>query len=991
MAEDLLNATQTTDGQDSAALKKKVADQAADASVQTTEDPTRASLHYGEDHQLETAANDAPEAQSGAFDAQFAASSDPVEAQQNPQSESQSGTPSSSSQGSGAAQTGAMASPDAVAEMANEAEVAVASTAPGETSGPEASNADETPVDPQDRPSFADANSPPPPSEPTDAAQGAAEEDAAENAPPQQQSAAETTASPEQAQTSAEPQPNAGSQAESDQPEATNSAPSQISISASDIAENDEGAIVGQLDVTDLDPADTHSFTISDERFEVVDGAVKLKDGVALDHEQASSIALEITATDSQGNSITQSFEINVADQNEGPGAISLSNAAVAENAEGAIVGQINVSDVDLNDTHSFSLSDDRFEVVDGAVKLKDGASLDQDEGAVSLQVTATDSGGASVTQSFDISVAQMPDAALSTGFRAQYFDMDSSLSRIDQIDWTGAPTHEELVDDINYHNSTNSFWEGGSKDTFGAKITGNIEVTEAGSFNFHIGGDDGVVLFINGVEVIENDGLHSFRTRSGEIDLEPGTHVIEVRYFENYGHAGLKVEWEGPGIDGKELLTAPDTEDMQTVGGMPVMMTIDVGPTNHSDDAVQHMIEGLPEGTLIQAGDQVAEANEDGVVDVTGWDISMLSMTPPVAFVGEVEATFTTQVTLGDGQVVTSEMDMTVTVNEAQIPPHSVEVSSGFHASYYDVDHSLKKLDDIDWNDEPTHEEVVSEINYENGRGSFWEGGDTDTFGAKITGQITVEEGGSYDFFIGGDDGVILLINGVEVIDNDGLHGYRTRSGEIELEPGTHEIEVRYFENYGHAGLKLEWDGPDTDGREMVQADPDMSIAENGIMDIAISADASDTVTLTGLPADTIIVSGEDTTVADGGDVDISGWNLDMIEIMPPNDYAGEINAEVTVEGQTFNGQATEVTVPFTIKVGDEENWNQSQSSDDDMILASQDNANGNSDGWAAEEGGHGDDAGAADDDPMQEQVEMNQNAEQSSENYDTYERQDW
>mgnify|MGYP001795945002 CR=1 FL=1 len=112
------------------------------------------------------------------------------------------------------------------------------------------------------------------------------------------------------------------------------------------------------------------------------------------------------------------------------------------------------------------------------------------------------------------------------------------------------------------------------------------------------------------------------------------------MRYFENYGHAGLKVEWEGPGIDGKELLTAPDTDDMQTVGGMPVMMTIDVGPTNHPDDAVHLMIEGLPEGTLIQAGDQVAEANEDGVVDVTGWDISMLSMTPPVAFVGEVEAT---------------------------------------------------------------------------------------------------------------------------------------------------------------------------------------------------------------------------------------------------------------------------------------------------------------------------------------------------------------
>ncbi len=680
-------------------------------------------------------------------------------------------------------------------------------------------------------------------------------------------------------------------------------------------------------------------------------------------------------------------------DVNEAPTAVDLSNTAVAENEEGAVVGELSVTDLDANDTHSFDVSDDRFEVVDGTLKLKEGISLNHDEAAnLNIDVTATDSGGASFTQSFEIAVADMPEVSHDTGFHAKYFDVNHRLSDIDDIDWQVDPTHEELVSDVNYQNSSNSFWEGGSKDTFGVQITGNIEVEEGGTFNFHIGGDDGVILYVNGVEVIENDGLHSFRTRSGEIELEPGTHSIEVRYFENYGHAGLKLEWEGPGLDGRELVTAPTAEDLQTVSGMPLTLELDI---EEGIAGTTHVIEGLPPGSSVELGDQVMEVDASGMVDVTGMDVSLVQITPPMDFTGEVSASLSSTVTLDDGSAATQHYPLDFEVNPADLTPPTIDVQTGFKASYFDVDHSLRELDQIDWDGTPTHEEVVGEVNYTNSRDSFWEGGSNDTFGAKIAGEITVEEGGLYDFFVGGDDGVVLYINGEEVIDNDGLHGFRTRSGEIELEPGTHEIEVRYFENYGHAGLKLEWDGPDTDGRELVRADTELTTEANGAIDIGLdTVDLGDngSATISGLPADTILVSGEMTAVSDGSDLSLDGWNLDLLEVMPPPDFAGEINAEVTISVEGFNGAPLEASTSFQIIVeGDSAPQNGPDDPEHLMLIdqAGFDDANGA--GWL--ENSESDDTGDAggDDEIMQEAVATGPEAEQAQDVPETYERQDW
>lgn len=53
----------------------------------------------------------------------------------------------------------------------------------------------------------------------------------------------------------------------------------------------------------------------------------------------------------------------------------------------------------------------------------------------------------------------------------------------------------------------------------------------------------------------------------------------------------------------------------------------------------------------------------------------------------------------------------------------------------------------------------------------------------------------GEYEFRLTSDDGSIFMIDGQDVIDNDGLHGMSARIGRAKLEPGKHHFRLVYFQ----------------------------------------------------------------------------------------------------------------------------------------------------------------------------------------------------
>ncbi|WP_370158960.1 calcium-binding protein, partial [Limimaricola soesokkakensis] len=94
--------------------------------------------------------------------------------------------------------------------------------------------------------------------------------------------------------------------------------PTDIALSSNEVAENTTGAVVGQLSLVGLEDDDAYKFSVSDSRFQVVDGLLKLKAKTSLDFEEAHSIDLAITGTGSNGRSLTQDFQIAVQDVAEG-------------------------------------------------------------------------------------------------------------------------------------------------------------------------------------------------------------------------------------------------------------------------------------------------------------------------------------------------------------------------------------------------------------------------------------------------------------------------------------------------------------------------------------------------------------------------------------------------------------------------------------------------------------------------------------------------
>ena len=159
------------------------------------------------------------------------------------------------------------------------------------------------------------------------------------------------------------------------------------------------------------------SVAVDDDRFEVADGNLKLKDDMSLDFEGDDGGSVDVTITASgDGASATHTVAVTINDVNEGP-SLDAADGAVDEEADGATVGAVTASDPDAGDTHTFTVSDDRFEVADGMLKLKDGMSLDHEtEDSVMVTITVTDSGGLTASADVTVSVNDVNEAATVNG-----------------------------------------------------------------------------------------------------------------------------------------------------------------------------------------------------------------------------------------------------------------------------------------------------------------------------------------------------------------------------------------------------------------------------------------------------------------------------------------------------------------------------------------------------------------------------------------------
>ena len=88
------------------------------------------------------------------------------------------------------------------------------------------------------------------------------------------------------------------------------------------------------------------------------------------------------------------------------------------------------------------------------------------------------------------------------------------------------------------------------SDSNFAFAFTGDVTVPTTGTYTFYANSIDGSSLSIDGVRVVNNDGIHAAQTVSGSVALTAGLHAINVDYFDQTGPSLLQVSYSGPGVN---------------------------------------------------------------------------------------------------------------------------------------------------------------------------------------------------------------------------------------------------------------------------------------------------------------------------------------------------------------------------------------------------------------------------------------------------------
>ena len=112
----------------------------------------------------------------------------------------------------------------------------------------------------------------------------------------------------------------------------------------------------------------------------------------------------------------------------------------------------------------------------------------------------------------------------------------------------------------------------------FAYEFEGTLDAPKDGQYNFILASKDGSQLWIDGKEVIKNDGIHPTLVKQQKVKLTKGEHQVKVHYFQSEGATRLSMAWSGPGFAETYLSDVelnPDyfKTDKERFEGMPLVV----------------------------------------------------------------------------------------------------------------------------------------------------------------------------------------------------------------------------------------------------------------------------------------------------------------------------------------------------------------------------------------------------------------------------------
>ena len=134
------------------------------------------------------------------------------------------------------------------------------------------------------------------------------------------------------------------------------------------------------------------TYTASDNRFEVVNGNLRIKAGAEFVAGETSPFVVEVKGVDGSNNETSQSVSVDIA---------QIAEAREALTSPAVVAGTVPVAE-----GHEYSTSDSRFEMVDGQLQLKAGEDFVVGEtGTIAVAVTGTNSANETVEHTVQVDV----------------------------------------------------------------------------------------------------------------------------------------------------------------------------------------------------------------------------------------------------------------------------------------------------------------------------------------------------------------------------------------------------------------------------------------------------------------------------------------------------------------------------------------------------------------------------------------------------------
>ncbi|MGB1874613.1 MAG: PA14 domain-containing protein [Akkermansiaceae bacterium] len=143
--------------------------------------------------------------------------------------------------------------------------------------------------------------------------------------------------------------------------------------------------------------------------------------------------------------------------------------------------------------------------------------------------------------------LASKRQVGFAPGLIGEYFKLREGLGSTPAIPDTEKPWLVRIDPQVNFPNTGKGFYGVKLQDDFIARWRGKITAPEDGNYIFYLGSDDGSCLKINGKEIINFWGAHSYKEHTARIQLKAGQHDIELTYLELRGQQGCVLSWTPP------------------------------------------------------------------------------------------------------------------------------------------------------------------------------------------------------------------------------------------------------------------------------------------------------------------------------------------------------------------------------------------------------------------------------------------------------------